>query len=169
MDSPADPALQRLDKGKRMSSVPSLSFAASTLPTSNVRPHGHRRGSHAESTSSSIGSSSSSSTSSSATPVPAAAQQNAFSSLLQSLEQAIGIQSGTATAVPAVSGSATPASTVSGAGAAAAAVVVFAAAGTPTQSASALLQNYLNNRSHGLQANGSQTLKIAGSNVKVSA
>jgi hypothetical protein len=165
MDSPADPAPQRLDQGKRMSSIPSLSFAASTLPTSNVHPHGHRRGSHAES----IGSSSSSSTSGSATPVPAAAQQNAFTSLLQSLEQAIGVQSGAATAVPAVSGSATPASTVGGAGAAANTTTAAAAAGTPTQSASALLQNYLNNRSHGLQANGSQTLKIAGSNVKVSA
>jgi len=144
-----------------MSSIPSLSFSASTLPTSNVHPHGHKRGSHVES--------GGDSSSSSGTPVPAAAQQNAFSSLLQSLEQAIGVQSGTATAAPAASSAATAASAAAGAVGAANTANAAAAAGTPTHSASALLQNYLNNRAHNLQANGSQTLKIGGSSVSVNA
>jgi len=88
-----------------MSSIANLSSAPSALPPVNVHPHGHRRGSHVESTEDS--------SSDTAAQVPPGAAQNLFGSLLQSLEQVIGVQSTTATstaaaAPPAPSATAVP-------------------------------------------------------------
>jgi hypothetical protein len=148
-------------KETRMS-IPSLSFAAAALPTSNIHPHGHRRGSHTES----IGDSGSGST----TAVPAATQQNSFSSMLQSLEQAIGMRSSTtASAAGTASVAATGASSAAGAGTSANTLAAAAAAGTASASSvSTLLRNYLNNLSHTLPVDGSPTPKAGASNVSIS-
>jgi hypothetical protein len=137
-----------------MSSIANLTSAPPLLPPVNVHPHGHKRGSHVESTDSG---------SDTAAQVPAGAAQNLFGSLLQSLEQVIGVQSAATTpAATATTSAGTTPST-------AAAAEPTASAGTAqAQSASALLQNYLNNVSQNLQTTGSQMAKIAGS-VKVNA
>ncbi|MEA3196690.1 MAG: hypothetical protein QOF32_742, partial [Gammaproteobacteria bacterium] len=133
------------------------------LPPLNIHPHGHKRGAHVESAGDSG--------SDTAAQVPAGAAQNLFGNLLQSLEQVIGVQPATGTAATPTPAAATSAS----AGAAptpgaAAATAATASADTPTaQSANALLQNYLNNVSQTLQANGTLTQKLAGSNVSVNA
>jgi BRCT domain type II-containing protein len=140
-----------------MFSIANLSSAPSALPPVNVHPHGHRRGSHVESADDS--------SSDTAAQVPPGAAQNLFGSLLQSLEQVIGVQSTTAaptaTAMPitAASATATPAS----------AATTAASAGTAVSSSSTLLQNYLNNLSQSLQANGSQAAKLAGPNLRINA
>src|SRR5271154_5418553 len=82
-----------------MSSIANLSGASSALSTMTVRAHGHKKGSQLESTDDS--------SSDTTAAVPAGTQQNLFSSMLQTIEQAIGLQSTTAT--PAVSGTATSA------------------------------------------------------------
>jgi hypothetical protein len=149
-------------KETRMSSIANLSSAPSALPPVNVHPHGHRRGSHVESTDDS--------SSDTAAQVPPGAAQNLFGSLLQSLEQVIGVQSTTATptatATPATATPATAAPTV--ASASAAVPSSTAGAATPSvSSSSTLLQNYLNNLSQNLQANGSQSANLAGPNLRV--
>jgi hypothetical protein len=157
-----------------MSSIANLSSAPSALPPVNVHPHGHKRGSHVEPTDNS--------SSDTAAQIPPGATQNMFGSLLQSLEQVIGVQPTTAApataATPAVtatsaataSTAATLASATSGAGTAASTTASTAgAASASTQSASTLLQNYLNNLAQNLQANGSPIAKFAGSHVSVNA
>jgi hypothetical protein len=133
-----------------MSSIVNLSSATSAIPPVNIHSHGHKKGSHLESTDGAG--------SDTAGSANAGSVQNLFGSLLQSLEQVIGLGSATATATAA----ATPvtAATASTAG---------ASGTTSSQSASAVLQNYLNNLSHNAQANGSQSPKLAGSNVSVNA
>jgi hypothetical protein len=140
-----------------MSSIANLSSAPSALPPVNMHPHGHRHGSHVESTDDS--------SSDTAAQVPPGAAQNLFGSLLQSLEQVIGVQSTTATPTA----TATPATAATTVGSASTAVPSSTAgAATPSvSSSSTLLQNYLNNLSQNLQANGSQSANLAGPNLRV--
>jgi hypothetical protein len=149
-------------KETRMFSIANLSSAPSALPPVNVHPHGHRRGSHVESADDS--------SSDTAAQVPPGAAQNLFGSLLQSLEQVIGVQSTTAaptaTAMPIAAASATAASATA---TPASAATTAASAGTAVSSSSTLLQNYLNNLSQSLQANGSQAAKLAGPNLRINA
>jgi hypothetical protein len=87
-----------------MSLLAILSPAASALPAINIHPHGHKRGSHVEAANESG--------SDTAAQVPAGAVQNLFGTLLQSLEQVIGVQSSVATpnsAAPAAGANATSA------------------------------------------------------------
>jgi hypothetical protein len=95
--------------------------AQAALPQATLRPHGHRHGSHLESTADSD--------TSTAAQVPAGTAQNAFGSLLQSLEQVIGVQPTASTTGSA--SAATPSAAT--------------AATTPAQAASTQLQNYLKN------------------------
>ncbi len=143
-----------------MLSIPNLTSASSALPPLNIHTHGHKKGSHVGSTDDSG--------SNSAAQAPSGTVQNLFGTLLQSLEQVIGLQSSTAkpaaTAATATAGAGATAAT-----AATAATVSTGAATASTQSASNLLQNYLNNLSQSLRANGSQMPKAAGSNVSVDA
>jgi hypothetical protein len=131
-----------------MSSIANLSSVSSAFPPINMHAHGHKRGSQLESTDGPG--------SDSASPAPAGATQNLFGSLLQSLEQVIGL--GSSTATPAATPVNTATASTAGAGGAAS-----------SQSASAVLQNYLNNLSHNPQVNGAQSPKLAGSNVSISA
>jgi hypothetical protein len=139
-----------------MSSIPNLTSASSALPTLNIHTHGHKKGSH-------VGSPDDS-TSSSSAQAPAGSVQNLFGTLLQSVEQVIGLQ--LSPAKPAASAAATTAA--AGAGTTAATASTGAATAS-TQSAGSLLQNYLNNLSQNLRANGSQTPRAAGSTVSVDA
>jgi len=137
-----------------MSLIPNLTSASSALPTLNIHTHGHKKGSH-------VGSPDDS-TSSSAAQAPAGSVQNLFGRLLQSVEQVIGLQLSpakpAAAATTAAAGAGTTAATAS-----------TGAATASTQSAGSLLQNYLNNLSQNLRANGSQTPRAAGSSVSVDA
>jgi hypothetical protein len=104
------------------------------------------------------------------TPVPAGTQQNFFSSMLQSLEQVIGVQPATAAsasaAAPAGSAAAnTQASTAAASHPAPAAPTTPAAAATA--SSAAALQKYLHNVS--TQSNDIRFPTITGSNVSASA
>jgi len=136
--------------------IPNLTSASSALPTLNIHTHGHKKGSH-------VGSPDDS-TSSSAAQAPAGSVQNLFGTLLQSVEQVIGLQ--LSPAKPAAAAT-TAAATTAAAGAGATAPT--GAATASTQSAGSLLQNYLNNLSQTLRTNGSQTPKAAGSTVSVDA
>jgi len=151
-----------------MSSIATLSSAPSAVPPGNLHLHGHKKGSHLGSTddsSSDVGG-----------QLPVGAAQNLFGSMLQSLEQVIGVQLSAATpaaapttaAAPATAATATPAvtaATATGVSAATSAAAVTAS----NQSKGTLLQNYLNNLSQQLPANGTQAAKLAGSNVSVNA
>lgn len=171
-----------------MSLITSLSSPQSALAAVNFRPHGHKHGSHVESS----GSDSSTDT---AAQVPVGTAQNLFGSLLQSLQQVVGVQPSTTAAgngaaagvastslstgqptsalAPVAETTASPvASAATAASTPAASTKAATAASTPTastvaQSASTLLQNYLNNLSQVLQANGSQIAKTAGANVHI--
>jgi hypothetical protein len=93
-----------------MSSIANLTSAPSALPSFNIPPHGHKKGSHVGSTDDSG--------SNTAGQVPVATAQNLFGSLLQSLEQVIGVQlsaAAPATATPATSTDAATAPTRAGA------------------------------------------------------
>jgi hypothetical protein len=139
-----------------MSSISNLTSASSALPTINIHTHGHKKGSLVGSTDDS--------SANSAAQAPAGSVQNLFGTLLQSLEQVIGLQ--LSPAKPA----ATAPTAAAGAGASTtAATASTAAAPASTQSASNLLQNYLNNLAHNPRVNGSQMPKAAGSNVSVDA
>ncbi|HEY4446259.1 MAG TPA: hypothetical protein VGN30_18400 [Steroidobacteraceae bacterium] len=131
-----------------MSTIPALTSAPSAFPLVNIHPHGHKKGSQVDS--------SGNSGSTTAAQVPPATAQNLFGSLLQSLEQVIGVQlSATAPAT------ASTAASTAGAGTA------------DTDSAATASTNAANATSAGaasyLQTNGSQTSKAAGSNVSVNA
>ena len=141
-----------------MSLIPNLTSASSALPTLNIHTHGHKKGSH-------VGSPDDS-TSSSAAQAPAGSVQNLFGTLLQSVEQVIGLQLSPAKpAAAATTAAATTTAAAAGAGTAAS----TGAATASTQSAGSLLQNYLNNLSQNSRASGSQTPRAAGSTVSVDA
>ena len=142
-----------------MSLIPNLTSASSALPTLNIHTHGHKKGSH-------VGSPDDS-TSSSAAQAPAGSVQNLFGTLLQSVEQVIGLQ--LSPAKPAAAATTAAATTTAAAAAAGAGTAASTGAATAsTQSAGSLLQNYLNNLSQNLRANGSQTPRTAGT-VRVDA
>ncbi len=71
-----------------MSLIPNLTSASSALSPLNTHTHGHKKGSHVGSTDDSGGNT--------AGQVPVGTVQNLFGTLLQSLEQVIGLQSSTA-------------------------------------------------------------------------
>jgi hypothetical protein len=86
-----------------MSSIANLTSAGAALPSLNIHPHGHKKGSH-------VGSSDDSG-SSTAAQVPVGTVKNLFATLLQSLEQVIGVQlsaTAPATAASTTTGSQTP-------------------------------------------------------------
>jgi hypothetical protein len=147
-----------------MSSISSLTSSASALPTLNIHAHGHKKGSH-------VGSADDSS-SNAAAQAPAGTAgtvQNLFGTLLQSLEQVIGLQPSTATAATAATAAAGSGASATAATATTGATAATSTATASTQSASTQLQNYLNNLSQNLRAGGSQTAKAAGSTVRVDA
>jgi hypothetical protein len=148
-------------KENHMLPIPNLTSASSALPALNIHTHGHKKGSH-------VGSPDDS-TSSSAAQAPAGSVQNLFGTLLQSVEQVIGLQlSAAKPAAAATTAAAATATAGAGAGTTAATASTGAATAS-TQSAGSLLQNYLNNLSQTLRTNGSQTPKAAGSTVSVDA
>jgi hypothetical protein len=132
-----------------MSAIASLSSAPSGLPTVKSHAHGHKKGPQVESTDDAI-------SDSITAPVPAATQQNLFGSLLQSLQQAVGLQ--TTSATPASASSATAgASTTAGSTAAAAST---ASSGTAiAQSESTAAQKYIGNVSQSLQARSNVSVR----------
>jgi hypothetical protein len=143
-----------------MSVIANLSSAAAALPPINPHLHGHKKGSHVQSADDTGGSSDS------AAQVPAGLQQNLFGSLLNSLEQVIGVQATTpAGAATGTTSAAATGSAPTGSANASAANPVSAAA----QSSLTLLQNYLNNLLHNSQIDGSPAAKLAGSNLNVTA
>ena len=86
-----------------MSSIANLTSAPAALPQFNFHPHGHKKGSQV------VSADDSDSSSSTAAPVPAGTQKNLFGSLLQSLEQVIGVQLSAAAPAAATSAAAAPA------------------------------------------------------------
>lgn len=133
-----------------MSAIANLSSTPAGLAPVNVHPHGHRKGLHMDPATDS--------STDTAAQIPAGTAQNLFGSVLQSLEQVIGVQLTPPTAATPAATSATAAGTPAAS---------TASTATPT-SVSTLLQNYLNNVRN-LQGNGSPTATLAGSNVSVSA
>jgi len=134
-----------------MSTIANLTSATSALPSVNAHGRGHKKSSQLDS----IDDSGSATTA----QVPATTQQNLFGSMLQSLEQVIGVQLG-ATA-PATSS--TAASTTTGVGTTASAATTTGSTSAATAaSTSAGAASYL-------RANGSQTQRAAGSTVSVNA
>jgi hypothetical protein len=129
-----------------VSSITNLTSAPSALPLGNIQPHGHKKGSHVQSTADSD--------SATAAPATAGAAQNPFGSLLQSLERAIGVQFGVTAPAVAPTVAATAASTTTGG--------TTSSTGATPALTSAGAASYL-------QANGSQTPRAAGSNVSVNA
>lgn len=83
-----------------MSSIANLT-STPALPQLNIHPHGHKKGSHVESGDDSDGNT--------AAPVPVGTAQNLFGSLLQSLEQVIGVQLSATAPAGAASAAAAPA------------------------------------------------------------
>ena len=145
------------------SSIASLSSAPSALSSITAHSHGHKKGLRVESKSSD-------SDGDAMTPVPAGTQQNLFSSMLQSLEQVIGVQPATAasTSAAAPAGSAAAGAkaktTAAGGPAAASATPASAAA---TAGSTAALQKYLHNVS--TQSNDLRFPTAVGSKVSASA
>ena len=138
-----------------MSSLASLSSAPSALSSITAHSHGHKKGSRVDSTSGD-------SEVDAMTPVPAGTQQNLFSSMLQSLEQVIGVQP----AAPATAAAAAPAASTT-AGSTAAAAPTTPASAAATASSSGALQKYLHNVSS--QSNDLRFPTAVGSQVSASA
>jgi hypothetical protein len=90
-----------------MSSIANLTSASSALPSLNIRPHGHKKGSH-------VGSSDDSG-SNTAAQVPVGTVKSLFGTLLQSLEQVIGVQLGATAPAATASAVTSPAATASAA------------------------------------------------------
>ena len=144
-----------------MSSVTNLSSVSpAALPPVNLHSHGHKHGSHVESADDST------SADTPSAEAPSGSTQSLFGTLLQSLEQVIGLQPSTTTPAATATTPATASATTS-----ASATTASAAAGTSStqQQQNTLLQNYLNNLSHKPQVNGSQAPTLAGSGVNASA
>jgi hypothetical protein len=146
------------------SSIASLSSAPSALSSITAHSHGHKKGSRVESTSSD-------SDGDAMTPVPAGTQQNLFSSMLQSLEQVIGVQPATAAsasaAAPAGNTAASTKASTAAAGSPATAAPTTAASAAATATSTAALQKYLHNVSS--QSNDIRFPTVTGSNVSASA
>jgi hypothetical protein len=129
-----------------MSTIANLTSSSSALPLVNAHPHGHKKTSQLDPTADSG--------SSTAAQVPAATAQNLFGSLLQSLEQVIGVQF--ASTAPSTAAAATNApSTTTGPGA------TTTTSLTPALTSAGAASYQL--------SNGSQSPKAAGSNVSVTA
>jgi hypothetical protein len=130
-----------------MSTIANLTPSSSALPLVNAHPHGHKKTSQLDPTADSG--------SSTAAQVPAATAQNLFGSLLQSLEQVIGVQFASTAPSATTTAATTAPSTTTGPGA------ITTASLTPalTSAGAASYQ----------QGNGSQTPKAAGSTVSVTA
>jgi hypothetical protein len=129
-----------------MSTIANLTSSSSALPLINAHPHGHKKTSQLDPTADSG--------SSTAAQVPAATAQNLFGSLLQSLEQVIGVQF--ASTAPSTAAAATTApSTTTGPGA------ITTTSLTPALASAGAASYQL--------SNGSQSPKAAGSNVSVTA
>ncbi len=159
-----------------MSAIANLSSAAAALHPVNLRLHGHKKGSHVQSTDGTGNGG--------AAHVPAELKQNLFGGLLNSLEQAIGVQAttpagaATGTSSGATTGSATIGSATSGSAASGATDASTAGTGTPVsaanpvsataQSSLTLMRNYLNNLLHNTRADGSAA-NLAGANLNVTA
>jgi hypothetical protein len=144
-----------------MSAIPSLSSTPTTpsaLSLVNTHPHGHKKGSHAGAVESTDDSNTDT-----ATHLPVASTQNLFGTLLSKLEQVIGLKLTAATPVTA------PGATTGAGTAGTSAATAFPTTAGTAQSAGTLLQNYTNNLSQSLQANGSPWPKLAGSSVSVNA
>ena len=139
-----------------MSSIPNLTSASSALPPLSIHTRNHKKGSHVGSTDDS---------GSSAAQAASGSVQNLFGRLLQSLEQVVGLQLSAAKPAATAATAAMAATATTGAGASATASTSPATASA--QSASNLLQNYLNNLSP--RADSSQIPKAAGSNVSADA
>jgi hypothetical protein len=147
-----------------MSSIASLSSAPSALSSMTAHSHGHKKSSR-------VGSTSSDSDGDAMTPVPAGTQQNLFSSMLQSLEQIIGVQPATAAsasaAAPAGSTAANTKASTAAASHPATAAPTTPASGAAAATSTAALQKYLHNVS--TQSNDIRFPTITGSNISASA
>jgi hypothetical protein len=131
-----------------MSTIANLtSSSSSALPLVNAHPHGHKKTSQLDPTADSG--------SSTAAQVPAATAQNLFGSLLQSLEQVIGVQFASTAPSATTTAATTAPSTTTAPGA-------ITTAGLTPALTSAGAASYQ-------QGNGSQTPKAAGSTVSVTA
>ena len=151
-----------------MSAIANLNAAPAAFPPVNLHAHGHKRGGHVQATDADAGNGTA--------QVPPGLRQNLFGSLLNSLQQVIGVQLGvigSATAAPIGSTNAeTPGAaadtTAAGTGAGGANAAA-ATPGAPAQSSIAMLQNYLNNLAHNAHTDDSPAAKSAGSSVSLSA
>jgi hypothetical protein len=139
-----------------MSSIASLSSAPSALSSLTAHSHAHKKGSRVASTSSN-------SEGDALAPVPAGTQQNLFSSMLQSLEQVIGVQPATAAAASA----AAPAGSTAASGSAAAKSHTTPASTAAAASSAGALQKYLHNVSS--QSDDLRLPTAVGSKVSASA
>jgi hypothetical protein len=92
-----------------MSTITNLTSPSAALPMVNIHPHGHKKGSQATSASDSG--------SDTAAQIPAGTAQNLFGTMLQSLEQVIGVQLGATASNATPTAATTAASTTTGAGA----------------------------------------------------
>ena len=143
-----------------MSTIPALTSAPSAFPLVNSHSHGHKKGSPVDP--------SSTSGSTTAAQVPPATAQNLFGSLLQTLEQVIGVQLG-ATAPATASTAASPTTAAAPTAAAPTDSDGDSAAAASTNSAKGAAATATSAGASYLQTNGSQTPKAAGSNVSVNA
>jgi hypothetical protein len=149
---------------------------AAALPPINPHMHGHKKGSQVQSADETSGSSDSTA------QVPVGLQQNLFGSLLNSLEQVIGVQAATpasgatGTSSAAVTNSTSAATTGSATGSTDSSAAGTVTPGTAANTASTAaqfsltsLQNYLNNVLHNQRTDGSPAAKLAGSTLNVTA
>jgi hypothetical protein len=139
-----------------MSLITNLSSTPTAQTATNVHPHGHKHGFHVDLTSDST-------TTDSSAQVPVGTAQTLFGSLLQSLEQAIGIQPSTSSTTPAAT---TTSSSTTATAATTSSTAAPSANPTATQSAGTLLQNYLNNAAQNQKPDGLTLPNVAG-NVRI--
>jgi hypothetical protein len=140
-----------------MSLLSIANSAAAALPTVNIHPHGHRHSSD-----------------NTAGQVPVTTAQNLFGSLLQTLEQTVGLQTG---ATPSSSASPTSTTATPPASSAAAATALSATTATVNSAATAAskaahsadnsLQNYLSRLSQYIKKEGAPLHGFIGSNFDV--
>lgn len=146
-----------------MSSAAISAAASTVIPAINVHPHGHKKGLQADSESNG--------TDTTVGQTPATTNQNLFSSLLQSLEQVIGVQptSSTSAAASAAAGAAADAGAASAASAATTAAAGVTPATVTATPASAQTLARLNHSAHrflqNLQTNGNAPQSLVGGTV----
>lgn len=156
-----------------MSAIANLSSALAALPAANPHLHGHKKGPYVQSTDVT------GSSGDGAAQVPAGLQQNLFGSLLNSLEQVIGVQATTpatvtaTTAAPASAATAAAAATTSDstgtATVASPLTTAVSAISGAAHSSLTLVQNYLNNLLHNSRTDATPAAKLAGTNLNVTA